>query len=151
MTTEIDLTLSGDAFKAQFGTPERIAMLVQKLEDIASHPRGTSIIPKVEALNVTHSPAEMAEAINQLGGHSAYVVIQLMHHIILTERSASEGFYLVQQSRLTDAAEVMGYMSMALEFARDNLKNGRVKDGIKAALSRYRQWCDKMLSKPEAE
>jgi hypothetical protein len=91
MSTEIDLSLRGDAFLAQFNTPERIAMLVQKLEDIANHPTGSSILPKVEALNVIHSPTEMAEAIKQLGGSSGYVVMQLVRHILLTEYPESKG------------------------------------------------------------
>jgi hypothetical protein len=146
MTTEIDLTLSGDAFKAQFGTEERIEMLTQLLRDIAEHPLGTPFLPKVEALNIIMTPGEMEKALERLEDFQRpYVILNFQRHVILSERANSDGAYLVLQSRLSNAAEVMGYMSMALADARDALKPGRAKDGVNAALSRFRQWCNEAL------
>lgn len=79
------------------------------------------------------------------GGEDATVYIEeAMLNGVKRQRDESiatlEASILVQQSRISTMSELIGYMSLALEYAHDFIKNQNVQRGIKAAILRYQNW-----------
>jgi hypothetical protein len=63
--------------------------------------------------------------------------------------AALEASILMQQSRINTMSELIGYMSLALEYAHDFIKNQNVQRGIKAAILRYQNWSGANNAPPE--
>lgn len=63
------------------------------------------------------------------------------------QRESTQIGYDFWQQRNADMAELIGYMSAALEAAQGAIKSDVVRDGVERALARYEEWVTKLKRK----